>query len=77
MAEEKNGDDGRTVADMNIEGMPWYRKNRREREEEEDFSDLNTRELIKEAYKKFIPAALIWIGFFLLVLLAVEYLWLG
>ena len=31
MAKEKppiEGDDGRTVAPMNVEGMPWYRKDR-------------------------------------------------
>lgn len=33
MAKEKlpiEGDDGRTIAPMNVEGMPWYRKDRPE-----------------------------------------------
>lgn len=70
-------DDGRTIADMNLEGTPWFRKNRRDREEEEDFSDLDVKKLIKEAYKKFLLAALVWIGMIVLILLAINYLWLG
>lgn len=70
-------DDGRTIADMNLEGTPWFRKNRRDEEEEADFSDLNVKELIKQAYKKFLLAALIWIGILVLVLLAIDKLWLG
>lgn len=70
-------DDGRTVADMNLEGTPWFRKNRRAKEEEEDFSDLDVKKLIKEAYIKFMLAALIWVGIIVLVLLAINYLWLG
>lgn len=74
---KKIEDDGRTIADMNLEGTPWFRKNRRSKEEEEDFSDLNVKELIKEAYKKFLLAALIWIGIIAAVLLVICYLWLG
>lgn len=74
---KKIEDDGRTIADMNIEGTPWFRKRRQPEQEEEDFSDLNTKELIKEAYKKFLPAVLIWGGIVFVVLLGINYLWLG
>lgn len=70
-------DDGRTIADMNLEGTPWFQKNRRDEEEGADFSDLNVKELIKQAYKKFLLAALIWIGILVLALLAIDKLWLG
>lgn len=29
-------DDGRTIADMNVEGMPWYDRDRRDRTETEE-----------------------------------------
>lgn len=70
-------DDGRTIADMNIPGTPWYRENLDPEKEEDDFSDLDTKQLIKEAYKKFFLGLLIWVGIIGLVLLGIIYLWLG
>ena len=69
-------DDGRTIADMNIPGTPWYRENLDPEKEEDDFSDLDSKQLIKEAYKKFFLALLIWAGI-LAVVLAGIYLWLS
>ena len=39
-------DDGRTIADMNVEGMPWYseQKNKPENKGENDFTDLTFKE---------------------------------
>lgn len=39
-------DDGRTIADMNVEGMPWYseQKNKPENRGENDFTDLTFKE---------------------------------
>lgn len=70
-------DDGRTIADMNIPGTPWYRENLDPEKEEDDFSDLDTKRLIKEAYKKFFLGLVIWVGIIGLVLLGIIYLWLG
>ena len=70
-------DDGRTIADMNIPGTPWYRENLDPEKEENDFSDLDTKQLIKEAYKKFFLGLLIWVGIIGLVLFGIVYLWLG
>ena len=70
-------DDGRTIADMNIPGTPWYRETLAPDKEEADFSDLDTKQLIKEAYKKFFLAVLIWVAIIGLALVGVIYLWLG
>lgn len=70
-------DDGRTIADMNIPGAPWYRENLDPEKEEDDFSDLDTKQLIKEAYKKFFLGLLIWVGILGLALFGIIYLWLG
>ncbi len=69
-------DDGRTIADMNIPGTPWYREQLDPEKEEDDFSDLDTKQLIKEAYKKFFLGLLIWVGIMALVVAGV-YIWLG
>ena len=70
-------DDGRTIVDMNIPGTPWYRETLDPEEEEDDFSDLDTKQLIKEAYKKFFLGLLIWVGIIGIVLFGIIYLWLG
>ena len=70
-------DDGRTIADMNIPGTPWYREALDPEKEEEDFSDLDAKQLILEAYKKFFLGLLIWVGILAVVLFGIFYLWLG
>ena len=70
-------DDGRTIADMNIPGTPWYRETLDPEKEEDDFSNLDTKQLIKEAYKKFFLGLLIWVGIIGIVLFGIIYLWLG
>ena len=69
-------DDGRTIADMNIPGVPWYREHLDPEKEEVDFSDLDVKQLIKEAYKKFFLALLVWVGI-LGVVIAGIYWWLS
>ena len=69
-------DDGRTIADMNIPGTPWYRETLDPEKEEDDFSDLDSRQLIKEAYKRFFLGVLIWVGILGVALLGI-YLWLS
>ena len=69
-------DDGRTIADMNIPGMPWYRETIDPEKEEDDFSDLDSKQLIKEAYKRFFQGVLIWVGILGVALLGI-YLWLS
>lgn len=73
---EQIADDGRTIADMNIPGTPWYRETLDPEKEEDDFSDLDPKQLIKEAYKKFFLGVLIWVGILGVALLGI-YLWLS
>ena len=67
-------DDGRTIADMNVEGMPWYDKNRRaQREREEgklpmDRSQRNATVLAVVAASLLI-ALVFGVGYFLVILL--------
>lgn len=73
MAKKKktyDDDDGRVIANMNVDGMPWYARSkpREETPKNNDFSDLTkgeTREIIKGTLK----AALLIGGAFMLGLL--------
>ena len=74
-------DDGRTIADMNVEGMPWYseQKNKPENRGENDFTDLTFKE--KRAMMRgnlgaaLLIAALFLLVFFLFILFC-SYVWL-
>ena len=46
MAKRKtyDDDDGRVIANMNVDGMPWYMKAER-RSKKQDFSDLDKKEM--------------------------------
>ena len=78
MAKKKHydDDDGRVIASMNVEGMPWYvedHKRKQERRKNNDFNDLSkeeTRAIIWGTVKAglliagvFLVAALIFILF--------------
>ena len=73
MAKQKktyDDDDGRVVAKMNVDGMPWYSRSKPQEEtpKNNDFSDLTkgeTREIIKGTLK----AALLIGGAFMLGIL--------
>ena len=57
-----------TVADMNVDGMPWYR-DEEEQQEAEEFDSLQlTKEeekaMIKGAYQALMPAFFIGLGVF-------------
>lgn len=55
-------DDGRTIANMNVEGMPWYNpsRDRAEKGAGQDFTDLTPSE--KRAMMRGILAAALLIG---------------
>ena len=69
-------DDGRTVADMNVEGMPWYRPDRGKKVNEEDKpTRKEKRALIRAGYLAYLPHFLaILFGFGITCLLL--WLWL-
>jgi len=65
-------DDGRVIASMNVDGMPWYQKSPRQTahnmHSSSDYEDLTkeeTREIIKGALK----ASLLIVGIFILAML--------
>ena len=71
---EKNGgapaerDDDRTVAEMNVEGMPWY-KSPEEQKRQKELDELNLskgekRAILKGAYAALMPAFLIGLAVF-------------
>lgn len=80
-------DDGRTVADMNLEGMPWYNPATAKRAGEEAVSDqagselasLNGKEtaaMIRGIMAAALLVGVIFIGVFLLFILFCQYAWL-
>ena len=65
-------DDGRVIASMNVDGMPWYQRSQRfdrnKLEQASDFSDL-TKEESREIVKGAMKAALLIAGVFILAML--------
>ena len=65
-------DDGRVIASMNVDGMPWYQRGERfdkfRREQASDFSDL-TKEEEREIIKGALKASLLIAGVFILAML--------
>ena len=71
-------DDGRTIVDMNVEGMPWYDPHRSEKKDKKD-KDKPTRKemraIILGAYRAYLPMLVISAGC-LTVVAILMYLWL-
>ena len=75
-------DDGRVIASMNVDGMPWYQRSERfdkhRREQASDFSDLTkeeTREIVKGALKASLMIACVFILAMFLFILFCLYVW--
>ena len=75
-------DDGRVIASMNVDGMPWYQRSQRfdrnKREQASDFSDLTkeeSREIVKGAMKASLLIAGVFILAMLLFILFCLYVW--
>ena len=71
-----DGDDGRVVANMNVDGMPWYMRSRKpETPQNNDLSDLTkeeTREIIKGAMKAgLLVGSVFFVGFLVFILICV------
>lgn len=75
-------DDGRTIADMNVDGMPWYEKDKDEKEEKKKkmeelkITRKERRAMIIGAYLAYLPMFLICALSFFLVMLLIH-LWLS
>ncbi len=70
-------DDGRTIAEMNVEGMPWYNPTKDKKVNEEDKpTKKELRAMMRAGYLAYLPRVLATLaGFGLCVLLT--YLWLN
>lgn len=70
-------DDGRTVAEMNVEGMPWYQPTSGKKVKEEDKpTRRETRAMIRAGFLAYLPRFFaILVGFGLAVFFV--YLWLN
>jgi len=88
MAKRKlhDDDDGRVIANMNVDGMPWYQRSQHQilrnsapqRESGSDYNDLTkeeTREIVKGAMKAGLLIAGVFILAMLLFILFCLYVW--
>ena len=73
--EEKYYDDGRTIANMDVEGMPHRIKNEKNRQSQYDVSKQEKRQLVFAAYKAMIPVLICGIVGMTLAMLLIM-LWL-
>lgn len=72
-------DDGRTIANMNVDGLPWYRPNatrKKEGEQRDQPTHKETWALIFAAYKAYLPYFIAMIVGFGLAFLIVA-LWIN
>ena len=85
MAKKKvyDDDDGRVIANMNVDGMPWSMSDvlsRRKKSDEKlqsssDFSDVDTREIIKGTVKAGLVIAGVFLAGAALFILFCLYIW--
>ena len=82
MAKERktfDGDDGRVVANMNVDGMPWYMRGlQKKATTDNDFSDLSkaeTWEIIKGTTKAALLIGSVFFVVFLLFILFCIFVW--
>lgn len=70
-------DDGRTIADMNIEGMPWYQPRSDKKVDPEDKPNRKERKaMIRGAFLAALPAFLTFLFGFVAVFLLL-FMWFG
>lgn len=73
-------DDGRTVADMNVEGMPWYRSKKARKNGKEvsqlDLSRKERRAVVWAGVKAVLPAAICAVAGMTAAIIIVA-LWVG
>lgn len=77
---EYDDDDGRTIANMNVDGMPWYNARVEEMKKENggEFPDLTFREKLSfyaGALKAAFLVILCFAGMFFLLILFLLFIW--
>ena len=79
-AKTKYIDDGRTIADMNVEGLKWHVPEKQKRAKNEltelKITKAERRAMIKGALLAILPIALAYIGIFLAIFLIIHF-WLS
>ena len=74
-----DGDDGRVVANMNVDGMPWYMRNETQQiSKDNDLSDLSkgeTWEIVKGTVKAGLLIGGVFFVVFLLFILFCVFVW--
>ena len=76
-------DDGRTVADMNVPGMPWHldgpkvQGNKTGGLEEIELTKAERRALVQGALMAVMPIALFFVGAYFLIFLFIHFIWLS
>lgn len=76
---EKFVDDGRTIANMNVEGMPWYNPSRGEEKKSAPLKDLTRGEtwaILWGILKAAMLVVLVFAVVFTLFILFTYYVWL-
>lgn len=71
-------DDGRVIADMDVDGLPWQGRSRRKKNKPTDDSLPTFKEkwaIILGAYRAFLPVLLVLVGT-LLVMMLIAFVWL-
>lgn len=71
-------DDGRTIADMNVEGMPWYNPHKKNTASSEPLhlTRAEKRAMFMGIMSELIPLVLTIVVVFTLVFLALDLFWL-
>ncbi len=71
-------DDGRTIADMNVEGMPWYKQHKRNTTPSEPLylTRAEKRAMFMGIMSELVPLILVIVVVFTLVFLALDIFWL-
>ncbi len=79
MKKKYDDDDGRTIANMNVEGMPWYRPGRSEKSVNKGSKvDLTKKErigLYLGIFKAVSLVAIVFVGVFFLLILILTRVW--
>lgn len=71
-------DDNRTIADMNVEGLPWYNKNVKNKNIQNNIK-LTTKEKFRVIFyslKIIVPIALGFVAVYFLIFLLLDIFWL-
>ena len=74
------GDDGRTIVNMNVEGMPWYRRGQNGSEESGSASSMTDEEVRMyrfAAVKAGLLIALVFGAVFFLFIAFCDFVWFG